>query len=123
MLVCRGRSSLILASLEPVSVSTRGLPRVTVPAPADGLHDVDRLMADCVADFLDRDAVAAHGRDGGVATLVGVPAANASAVSSEPIAIAFARWRAQMSNMRSSKLPDKARAGQALTRAPVGPWF
>src|SRR3984885_3253559 len=45
--------------------------------PVDGLGDVGRLVADSVADVLDRDAVAAHDRDGGVAALVGVPVANA----------------------------------------------
>jgi hypothetical protein len=40
--------------------------------PVDGLSDVGRLVADRVTDVLDRDAVAAHDRDCGVAALMGV---------------------------------------------------
>jgi hypothetical protein len=45
--------------------------------PVDGLGDVGRLVADRVADVLDRDAVTAHDRDRGVASLVGVSVADA----------------------------------------------
>ncbi len=43
----------------------------------DGLGYVRGLVAYRVADVLDRDAVAAHDRDRGVPTLVGVPVADA----------------------------------------------
>jgi hypothetical protein len=39
----------------------------------DGLGYVGGLVADRVTDVLDRDAVAAHDRDRGVASLMGVP--------------------------------------------------
>jgi hypothetical protein len=43
----------------------------------DGLGDVGGLVAYGVADVLDRDAIVAHDRDGGVAALMGVPMADA----------------------------------------------
>jgi hypothetical protein len=43
----------------------------------DGLGDGGGLVADRVADLLDRYAVAAHDRDRGVAAFVGVPLASA----------------------------------------------
>ena len=45
--------------------------------PVDGLGHVGRLVANGVADLLDRDAVAAHDRHRGVPSLVGVPVADA----------------------------------------------
>jgi hypothetical protein len=49
--------------------------------PVDGLGHVGRFVADGVGDVLDRDAVIAHDRHGGVAALVGVPVANSGALS------------------------------------------
>src|SRR5215470_1070769 len=46
---------------------------------ADGLGDMGGLVPHGVADLLDGDAVAAHDRDRGVPSLVGVPAADAGA--------------------------------------------
>jgi hypothetical protein len=46
----------------------------------DGFGDVGGPVAHCVADVLDRDAVVAHDRDGGVAALVGVPVTDACLV-------------------------------------------
>ena len=43
----------------------------------DGLRDMGRLVSYRVADVLDRDAVVAHDRDGGVTSLVGVPVTDA----------------------------------------------
>jgi hypothetical protein len=45
--------------------------------PVDGLGDMGGLVAYRVADLLDRDAVAAHDRDCGVAAFMGVPVADA----------------------------------------------
>jgi hypothetical protein len=53
----------------------------------DGLRDVGGLVAYCVADVLDRDAVVAHDRDGGVPSFVGVPVADAGPLGhlAEPV--------------------------------------
>ncbi len=47
----------------------------------NGFSDVGGLVTDGIADVLDRDALAAHDRDSGVPSFVGVPVAVAGAAS------------------------------------------